>query len=53
MISKDNMGMGMCMPEAWGPQAQGMMAFKSGKSQIHMLQVLCNNFIAMVTTPVG
>ena len=32
--------------EAKGPQA-------SGRSLMHMLQVLCNTFIAIVITPVG
>ena len=38
-----------------GPKAiaPGMRAFISGKLQMHMLQVLCNTSIAMVTTPVG
>ena len=35
------------------PKAQGIRAFISGKSQMHMLQVLCNTFIAIVTTPEG
>ena len=38
---------------AQGPQTQGMRAFISGKPQIHMLQVLCNTWIAKVTILVG
>ena len=38
----------VAMPEAWGLQA-----YILGKSQMHMLQVLCNTSIAIVTTPVG
>ena len=48
-----NMGMGIClicMPEAQGPQAWGIRAFISGKSWMHILQVLCN---AIVTTLLG
>ena len=41
------------MPKAQGPEAQGMRAFISNKSQIHILQVLCYTSIAIVTTPVG
>ena len=41
------------MPKAQGPEAQGMRAFISNKSQIHILQVLCCTSIAIVTTPVG
>ena len=33
--------------------AQGLRACISGKSQVHMLQVLCNTSIAIVTTQVG
>ena len=29
------------MPEARGPQARGMRAYISGKSRVHMLQVIC------------
>ena len=32
--------------EGWGHM------YISGKSQMYMLQVLCNTFIAIVTTPV-
>ena len=31
----------ICMPEARGPQAQGLRAYISGKSREHMLQVIC------------
>ena len=41
------------MPEAQGVQVQGIKAFISDESQMHMLQVLCNIFIDIVTTPVG
>ena len=30
------------MPEAQGPQTQGLRAYTSGKSQVHMSQVICN-----------
>ena len=33
--------------------AWGMRAFISGKSWMDMLKVLCNTFVAIVTTPVG
>ena len=42
-----NMGMALCMSKAWG-----IKAHISGKSQVHMLQMLCNTFMAIVTTPV-
>ena len=32
----------ICMPEARGPQARGLRAYISGKSRVHMLQVICN-----------
>ena len=41
------------MLKVQGPQARGMRTFISGKSRMHMLHVLCNTFIAIVTTPVG
>ena len=31
----------ICIPEVQGPQAQGLRAYISGKSQEHMLQVIC------------
>ena len=32
----------ICMPEARGPQAQGLRAYISGKSRVPMLQLICN-----------
>ena len=32
----------ICMSEARGPQARGLRAYISGKSRVHMLQVICN-----------
>ena len=32
----------ICMPEAQGLQARGLRTYTSGKSRVHMLQVICN-----------
>ena len=34
----------ICMPKTQGPQACGLRAYISGKSQLPMLQVICNIF---------
>ena len=48
------MGMrGLLDMYAQSPRAAGRQAYILGKSQLHMLQLLHNSFIAMVTTPVG
>ena len=41
----------ICMPEAQLSQARGIRALNH--KCMHMLQVSCNTFIAIVTTPVG
>ena len=38
---------------ARGPHAQGRVHTYQGKSQLHMLYMLCNTFITIVTILVG
>ena len=35
----------ICTPESQGLQAQGMRVYISGRTQVHMLQLLCTTLI--------
>ena len=36
----------ICTPESRGPQARGMRVYISGRTRVHMLQLLCNTSMA-------